>query len=151
MKGNNMADSKVEVEMVPKETAICKSGFQTIDTTWGKPSLQMSIYDFIEYLTKEKEIYIDIKQFKRQLQTLKEKNILTVGELLQNDKDFLFHELHFNMDMLDEVSRVSIALTGQDIGELSTQRTDKNLMLEEEEANAQSLREETMVRFQRKD
>jgi hypothetical protein len=62
-----MADSKVEVEMIPNETAICKSGFQTIDTTWGKPSLQMSIYDFIEYLTKEKEIYIDIKQFKRQL------------------------------------------------------------------------------------
>ena len=88
----------------------------------------MSIYDFIEYLTKDKEIYIDIKEFKKQLEKLKEKNILTVGELLNHDKDYLFHEMHFNMDMLDEVSRISIALTGQDIGELTTQRSDKNMI-----------------------
>ena len=51
----------------------------------------MSIYDFIEYLTKEKNIYIDIKQFKRQLRKLKSKKIVTVGELLNHNKDFLFH------------------------------------------------------------
>lgn len=63
-----MAEDKEKVEMIPNdgETAnVCKAGFNTIDTTWGKPSLSMSIFDFIEYLTKEKEIYIDIKQFKR--------------------------------------------------------------------------------------
>ena len=142
-----MADSK-DVELIQNETANNKAMFQTIDTTWGKPTLQMSIYDFIEYLTKEKEIYIDIKQFKRQLEKLKGKNILTLGELLSHDKDFLFHDLHFNMDMLDEVSRVSIALTGQDIGELSTQRTDKNLA--PCSAEGQNF-DEAMVRFERKD
>lgn len=146
-----MAEDKEKVEMIPNdgETAnVCKAGFNTIDTTWGKPSLSMSIFDFIEYLTKEKEIYIDIKQFKRQLEKLKGKNILTLGELLSHDKDFLFHDLHFNMDMLDEVSRVSIALTGQDIGELSTQRTDKNMNLN---PAPQYIDDETMVRFERKD
>lgn len=143
-----MADKK-DIEMIPGETAnINDAGFKTIDTTWGKPSLQMSIYDFIEYLTKEKEIYIDIKQFKRQLEKLKGKNILTLGELLSHDKDFLFHDLHFNMDMLDEVSRVSIALTGQDIGELSTQRTEKNM---NPVYNDGQNPDETMVRFERKD
>ena len=114
----------------------------------GKPSLEMSIYDFIEYLTKDKEIYIDIKQFKRQLERLKGKNILTLGELLTHDKDFLFHDLHFNMDMLDEVSRVSIALTGADIGELTTQRSEKNMQVIGDQSQAVAA---MMVEFARKD
>ena len=114
-----MADSKEvnTVEIVPNETANLKlSALQTMDTNVekpvGKPSLTMSIYDFIEYLTKEKNIYIDIKQFKRQLKHLKGKHILTVGELLSHNKDFLFYNLHFNVEMLDECSRVSLDLTG---------------------------------------
>tara|TARA_B110000305_G_C19331980_1_gene584452 strand:+ start:85 stop:327 length:243 start_codon:yes stop_codon:yes gene_type:complete len=80
-----MADSQEtkEVEMVPSprpETANLKlTDLRTMDTNGEKPTLEMSIYDFIEYLTKEKNIYIDIKQFKRQLKNLKGKHILTVG------------------------------------------------------------------------
>ena len=87
----------------------------------------MSIYDFIEYLTKEKNIYIDIKQFKRQLRKLKSKKIVTVGELLNHNKDFLFHQLDFNIEMLDEVSTISVELTGQDIGELTKERSEAYL------------------------
>ena len=144
-----MADSK-ELELVPQESANLKAGFNTIDTARNKitPSLEMSIYDFIEYLTKDKEIYIDIKQFKRQLERLKGKNILTLGELLTHDKDFMFHDLHFNMDMLDEVSRVSIALTGTDIGELTTQRSEKNMQVIGDQSQAVAA---MMVEFARKD
>lgn len=122
-----------------------------MDTTYngGKPTLQMSIYDFIEYLTKEKQIYIDIKQFKRQLKHLKGKRILTVGQLLEHNKDFIFYKLHFNLEMCEECSRISMELKGEDIGELTKLEASRSEVYLDSDVEANW--EEMRVKFQERD
>ena len=95
------------------------------------PSLEMSIYDFFIYMTKTKKIYIDINVFKEQLQIIRQREIYTVEDLLKYDRDALRADLKFNKEMVHEVNSVSIQLTGDNLGDISTERSDAHTIDQE--------------------